>query len=62
MHSIKVSELGWRFRFEWQLANDQLVELIWCQTFPADDPNNDENENPDNYDAWFDSTSENDEH
>ena len=36
--------------------------MIWCQTFPADDSNDDENENPENYDAWYNSNSENDEH
>ena len=37
---------GWKFRFEWQLASDQLVEMIWCQSFAADDPNN-------NDEAWY---------
>ena len=36
--------------------------MIWCQTFPADDPNDDENENPENYDAWYNSNSVNDVH
>ena len=47
---------GWKFRFEWQLPNDQLVEMIWCQTFPADDPNNDNNNNPEDYESWYDSS------
>lgn len=24
----------WRFRFEWQLENEVLAELIWDQSFP----------------------------
>ena len=54
--------MGWKFRFEWQLPNDQLVEMIWCQTFAADDPNDDDNANPNDYNTWFDPESENDDH